>query len=208
MYALPDPSSRQPGLVRPEIVSSWERSVLAGLNPGQFEVPYLPDVDVHGRLTWAAAAILDRVAEDLAGSRIGLLLTDERGQVVDRKAPERGLMSLLDRIELAPGFLYSEERVGTNAIGTAIAQLGPSVVTGAEHFAGCTGPDGMYGLPYHQRERTTDRRHRPDLSGRRLQSSDAATQENAPLGRSSSAFSPRRGHVAMKTGGTQTKEGR
>jgi signal transduction histidine kinase len=147
MHPLPDPSSPQPGLVRPEIVSSWERSVLAGLSPEQFEVPYVPDVDARGRLTWAAAAILDRVAQDLAGSGIGLLLTDERGHVVDRKAPERGVLSLLDRIELAPGFLYSEERVGTNAIGTAIAQRSPSVVTGSEHFADALVPMACAACP-------------------------------------------------------------
>jgi signal transduction histidine kinase len=56
-------------------------------------------------------------------------------------------MSLLDRIELAPGFLYSEERVGTNAIGTAIAQLGPSVVTGAEHFADALVPMACTACP-------------------------------------------------------------
>jgi DNA-binding CsgD family transcriptional regulator len=42
----------------------------------------------------------------------------------------------LDRMNLAPGFVYSEEVVGTNAIGTAIKQRGASVVQGAEHFVG------------------------------------------------------------------------
>jgi signal transduction histidine kinase len=66
---------------------------------------------------------------------VGLLLTDARGQVVDRRAADRGTLARLDRIELAPGFLYGEDRIGTNAIGTAIAQHAPSVVTGTEHFA-------------------------------------------------------------------------
>jgi signal transduction histidine kinase len=65
----------------------------------------------------------------------GLLLTDARGQVVDRRAADTGILARLDRIELAPGFLYGEGLIGTNAIGTAIAQQAPSVVTGTEHFA-------------------------------------------------------------------------
>ncbi len=75
------------------------------------------------------------MASDLKGTGVGLLLTDARGQVVDRRVADTGILTRLDRIELAPGFLYSEDLIGTNAIGTAITQQGPSVVTGAEHFA-------------------------------------------------------------------------
>jgi sigma-54 dependent transcriptional regulator, acetoin dehydrogenase operon transcriptional activator AcoR len=75
------------------------------------------------------------VADELEGTGVGLLLTDVRGQVVDRRAADTGILARLDRIGLAPGFLYSEDLIGTNAIGTAITQQSPSVVTGTEHFA-------------------------------------------------------------------------
>jgi transcriptional regulator of acetoin/glycerol metabolism len=120
--------------VRQDILTSWQRCVVAGLRPDRFEVPYQPDLDVAGPLRWAAASILDQVADELEGTGVGLLLTDARGQVVDRRA-DTGLLTRLDRIELAPGFLYGEGLIGTNAIGTAIAQRAPSVVTGTEHFA-------------------------------------------------------------------------
>jgi transcriptional regulator of acetoin/glycerol metabolism len=93
-------------------------------------VPYQPDVDDEGPLRWAVAPILDQVADELEDTGVGLLLTDARGQVVDRRAADTGILTRLDRIELAPGFLYSEDLIGTNAIGTAITQQGPSVVTG------------------------------------------------------------------------------
>jgi sigma-54 dependent transcriptional regulator, acetoin dehydrogenase operon transcriptional activator AcoR len=108
--------------VRQDILTSWERSLIAGLRPDRFEVPYRPDVDVDGPLRWAAAPILDQVASDLEGTGVGLLLTDARGQVVDRRAADTDILTRLDRIELAPGFLYSEDLIGTNAIGTAITQ--------------------------------------------------------------------------------------
>lgn len=121
--------------VRQDILTSWQRCVVAGLRPDRFEVPYQPDLDTDGPLRWAAAPILDQVSGELEGTGVGLLLTDARGQVVDRRAAETGILARLDRIELAPGFLYGEGLIGTNAIGTAIAQRAPSVVTGTEHFA-------------------------------------------------------------------------
>ena len=121
--------------VRQDILTSWQRCVVAGLRPDRFEVPYQPDFDDDGPLRWAATPILDQVADELEGTGVGLLLTDARGQVVDRRAADTGILTRLDRIELAPGFLYSEDLTGTNAIGTAIAQQAPSVVTGTEHFA-------------------------------------------------------------------------
>jgi sigma-54 dependent transcriptional regulator, acetoin dehydrogenase operon transcriptional activator AcoR len=121
--------------VRQDILTSWQRCVVAGLRPDRFEVPYQPDLDDDGPLRWAAAPILDQAADELEGAGVGLLLTDARGQVVDRRAADTGILTRLDRIELAPGFLYSEDLIGTNAIGTAIAQQAPSLVTGTEHFA-------------------------------------------------------------------------
>jgi transcriptional regulator of acetoin/glycerol metabolism len=123
------------GLLREEIIASWERCVLAGLKPDRFDVPYEADVDNHGRLSWAAESVIDGVGNDLEGTRIGLLLTDQRGQVVDRRAGDLLTVSLLDRIQLAPGFVYGEEQIGTNAIGTAITRRGPAQVEGHEHFA-------------------------------------------------------------------------
>jgi signal transduction histidine kinase len=124
-----------PRTANADIAASWERSVLAGLQPERFDVPYVADVDDDSQLVWAAAPIIDRVAEDLEDSGIGLLLTNERGHVIYRRSRERAVTKLLDRIELAPGFLYSETHVGTNAIGTAIAQEASSVVNASEHFA-------------------------------------------------------------------------
>src|SRR3954454_17013441 len=45
------------GPVRDDILASWQRCVQAGLQPDEFEVPYDPDVDDGGRLSWAAGSI-------------------------------------------------------------------------------------------------------------------------------------------------------
>lgn len=120
---------------RDEILESWGRCVRVGLEPERLVVPYESDVDEDGRLSWAASPVIDRVADDLRGTPMALLLADERGQVLVRRPGNRAVEDRLDRIQLAPGFLYSEDSVGTNAIGTAIARRGEAVVHGPEHFA-------------------------------------------------------------------------
>jgi DNA-binding CsgD family transcriptional regulator len=64
-----------------------------------------------------------------------VVLTDRRGDILDRWVPERSLATQLDHVDLAPGFVYAEGAVGTNGIGTAIAERKPMFVRGSEHFA-------------------------------------------------------------------------
>jgi len=130
-----------PRHVDEQIGASWQRSLRSGLTADRVEVPFDPHVDSAGILLHAARPVLDRLAADLAGSRVAVLLTNERGQVVDRRVSEPWLEALLDRILLAPGYVYAEEAVGTNGIGTALAQRSPSTVEGDEHFA-----DALTGL--------------------------------------------------------------
>src|SRR5207302_4836189 len=83
----------------------------------------------------AARPVLAQRADDLVPTKMSVLLTDDRAHVLDRRVPDASLQGRLDGISLAPGFVYAEEMIGTNAIGTALAQRGPSVVDGHEHFA-------------------------------------------------------------------------
>jgi transcriptional regulator of acetoin/glycerol metabolism len=66
---------------------------------------------------------------------MAVVVSDADGHVLDRRVTERPLRHRLDGILLAPGFLYAEDRVGTNAIGTALEQRLPAIVLGGEHFA-------------------------------------------------------------------------
>ena len=124
-----------PESVRDEIVASWQRSTLSGLSPDHFEVPHHSDVEGDGLLARAAGPVLEQLAEDLAFTRVSALLTDGQGRLIDRRASDASLRARLDRISLAPGFVYAEEAVGTNAIGTALETRGPSLVEAQEHFA-------------------------------------------------------------------------
>jgi DNA-binding CsgD family transcriptional regulator len=124
-----------PQAARGEIASSWVRCVRVGLHPDNFWVPYQPDFDDSPRLTWAAEPVVAQLAQEIEGSGIGVAVTDEHGHVLDRRAQEPAVKRMFDRINLAPGFEYAEDHVGTNGIGTALADAQPAVVTGTEHFA-------------------------------------------------------------------------
>jgi DNA-binding CsgD family transcriptional regulator len=124
-----------PRPVRDEISASWQRSAASGLKPDQVEVPFDPDFDGDGLLVRAARPVLDQLAIELSGARVGVVLTDARGQVIDRRVPDACLNARLDRISFAPGFVYAEDVVGTNGIGTALVQRRPTAVEGDEHFA-------------------------------------------------------------------------
>jgi sigma-54 dependent transcriptional regulator, acetoin dehydrogenase operon transcriptional activator AcoR len=121
--------------VRDDIWTSWRRSARSGLSPDQFTVPHTGDGDRDGLLVRAARPVLSSLTDDLASTNVGLLLTGRDGDILDRWVPERSLGSRFDRVHLAPGFVYTEPAVGTNAIGTAIAARQPSFVSGSEHFA-------------------------------------------------------------------------
>jgi len=107
--------------VRDDIWSSWRRSAKSGLSPDQFTVPHTGDGDRDGLLVRAARPVLRSLTEDLAATNVGVLLSGRDGDILDRSVPERSLSSRFDRVHLAPGFVYKEPAVGTNAIGTAIA---------------------------------------------------------------------------------------
>src|SRR2546423_10071563 len=132
---------------RAEIVASWRRAALVGLQPESFGPPYDPDGDEGSRLERAAAPVLDQLSDDLAGTETSLLLTDARGHVVDRRVSDPELRARLDAILLAPGFDYSEESAGTNGIGSALAQHGPAFITGGEHFADALTDMACAGVP-------------------------------------------------------------
>ncbi|MCW3031076.1 MAG: putative transcriptional regulator [Solirubrobacterales bacterium] len=120
--------------VRAEIRESWQRSAAAGVTPHGVDIPFDHDLDADGLLVRAARPVMDQLVVDLIEARMSVVLADALGHVLDRRVPDAGLKARLDRIFLAPGFIYAEDVLGTNGIGTALAQRRPAFVEGDEHY--------------------------------------------------------------------------
>ncbi|MBO0706491.1 MAG: GAF domain-containing protein, partial [Candidatus Dormibacteraeota bacterium] len=120
--------------VRPEIAKSWMRSRMSGVQPdGDPLVPFRA-VDRERRLLRIAQPILNRLADPVSETKMTILLADSRGQLLDRRTGDRQLLQGLDRLSIAPGFVFSEDTAGTNGVGTAVEERHPAWVVGSEHY--------------------------------------------------------------------------
>lgn len=115
------------------IAASWQRSREHQVDPGTVEAPYVaPQLD--GPVLRAAGPVLERMAEQLASEPVSTMLADREGVVLSRTVAHPGLTGRMDRARLLPGHVLSEQSMGTNGIGTALASGLPVRVEGAEHY--------------------------------------------------------------------------
>ncbi|MEO1458665.1 MAG: sigma 54-interacting transcriptional regulator, partial [Pseudomonadota bacterium] len=126
--------------VRSAIHKSWERSSSAGIDPQAGEAPSAEgaaDVErlrnANRELCRAARGSLDKIGRMLLGTEAMLILTDERGLVIEAIGDPETLEAGR-KINLHVGGLWNEHAVGTNGIGTALWAGEPMFVHGSEHY--------------------------------------------------------------------------
>jgi len=137
------------GSVRKPILASWWRSREWRVAADRVNLDYLHEPDLETTLARGARPVLRRLHDELSGQPISIILTDADGLVLARLTGDHDLERALDGIKLAPGFSYSEDRVGTNGIGTALEAGGPAHVFGHEHYAESLERFGCAGVPIH-----------------------------------------------------------
>ncbi len=123
-----------PVRVRDEIRSSWRRCSTWSVHADNLAPPYRPDVNPELRLLRAAGPILDAVNERLGNLGISIILTDSEARIVGRRVQDRSLLRSLDELKVTPGFVFAEEAVGTNGLGTAIELRRTTRIDGHEHY--------------------------------------------------------------------------
>ncbi|AIJ24420.1 sigma-54-dependent Fis family transcriptional regulator [Amycolatopsis methanolica] len=125
----------EPGQVREAILASWWRSREFQVPADRIDLPYSGDQDLDTPLIRGAQPVLERLGDQLEGQPISMILTDQSGVVLTQRTGDHDLHRHLQSVELAPGFSYGERFVGTNGIGTALADGRPTQVFGHEHYA-------------------------------------------------------------------------
>lgn len=138
-----------PHQVRGSILASWWRSRHLNVAADHIDLTYLRDPDLDTPLTRSAMPVLSHLRDHLDGQPISIILTDPAGLVLARLAADRDLDAHLDHVQLAPGFSYAEEFVGTNGIGTALEGGQPMQVFGHEHYAEHLEDLACAGVPIH-----------------------------------------------------------
>ena len=122
------------------VLSSWQRSMRAGVEPRTRQAPLVTGSDAlvalrrnNQDLLWAAQGLFLTTAHLLARSGSILLLTDPNGVVLEVAGDMHTLETAQD-VHLVEGGQWHESVVGTNGIGTALATRQPVQVHAAEHF--------------------------------------------------------------------------
>jgi DNA-binding CsgD family transcriptional regulator len=132
---------------REEIRISWLRSKQAGLDPEHLHVPYIGDIDPEALLLRASRPVVDQLLNDLGTVSMCVMISDNRGQALDRRETNRTLAAHLERIELLPGSDISEQSTGANGIGSALAEGKSILVEGSEHFCDAFAGTACAGAP-------------------------------------------------------------
>jgi len=120
--------------VRREIVLSWRRSMLSGVDATSTDLPRDAGAVPPGRLLRAARPVLDRLASEIAGTQSWAFLADRECRLVDYVVGDPALTPMLEERGAFPGAKFGEDVVGTNGLGTAVERQRPFIVAGSEHF--------------------------------------------------------------------------
>jgi hypothetical protein len=121
------------------VARSWSRVLDAGLEPARrgLRDPLPRDEVLRRRRESPLALVIDElraiVASVADASQFLMVVTDADGVILWREGAAR-VRRQADELGFSEGAEWTEERVGTNAIGTALAEAGPVQLFSAEHF--------------------------------------------------------------------------
>ncbi len=128
-----------PSQVRPLVSRSWQRVLAIGLDPTHANArDPLPWSEVESRRHRSPLAlVIDEIRSVLTSvaeaSRFIVVVTDADGTILWREGSP-GVLRKADGLGFTEGALWAEDHVGTNAIGTALAEQAPVQLFSAEHF--------------------------------------------------------------------------
>lgn len=137
-----------PPSMRPDIVMSWRRSTLCGVEPGKTpEIDWTPDFDNDSRLLRSAMPVLEELGHEIAGAGLCLLLADRDGRIVRSVVDSSVLARRIEHLGIVTGARFNEDAVGTTSLGTPLEVRRGVVVNGPEHYLERLRRLSCYGSP-------------------------------------------------------------
>lgn len=130
---------RKPRGIPAAVAASWERSQVAGVGAQRTEAPLAGEPEIFRRrsssagLLAAARPALQRSGVFLAEAASMMILADPSGFIVETAGDPR-VVDTGRRNHLQTGGSWEEGTIGTNAIGTALADGRAIQICGAEHY--------------------------------------------------------------------------
>ncbi|WP_312877526.1 GAF domain-containing protein [Lentzea indica] len=120
---------------RPVIAESWRRSLAARVDPDRHEAPvvYAPDEIADLRGAHPLATTVPLLKHTLSMDETIMIVTDTRGHILWCEGDNR-VRHNAERVHLTEGSRWSEDVIGTNAMGTALATDKPVTVHSREHL--------------------------------------------------------------------------
>jgi hypothetical protein len=170
------PSPQRP---RELVARSWSRVLELGLDPdGANARDPLPREEIERRRRCSPLSlVIGELRQVLSGvadaSRFLMVVTDSDGVILWREGPA-SVRVRADRLGFSEGAVWTETTVGTNAIGTALAEQAPVQLFSAEHFEQQQHPWYCTAAPVHD-PRTGELLGVVDVSGPALSLHPAVT---------------------------------
>ena len=129
------------GLLDARLARSWQRSLQGGLlptgrlgSPDNLERQALRQLrGQHQELLAHSRPVMEYLFEQVRGSQSVVVLASPCGTLMDT-CGDAYFLGKAERVALTSGASWHEAQRGTNAIGTALAEMAPLEVHGAEHF--------------------------------------------------------------------------
>jgi GAF domain len=130
---------RAPVAPRPLVSESWQRSLAAHIDPdkrtppvvvGDSDIPHLRRVHPLNAVMPLLRSTLVSIADEAMHV---MLVTDADGTILWREGAA-WVLNKADEVGLMPGTRWSEDAIGTNAMGTTLAVNAPVTIHSAEHL--------------------------------------------------------------------------
>ncbi|MEA4924105.1 MAG: sigma-54-dependent Fis family transcriptional regulator [Syntrophomonadaceae bacterium] len=131
---------KQSNLISPEIMESWRRCKMSGVNPRDgscYNLLSPPELQnllrERNEMIEIARPFMHKLYEFVKGSSFVVVITDERGYILELFGDADSLAKS-SHYNFVQGAKWTEEEVGTNAIGTGLVLKKPFQTSGSEHY--------------------------------------------------------------------------